>query len=777
MRKRSQHFAADESYHLPVKQVPLILICGGLALAAHAQETKPAVSTNPSDLAAEFSFETPQTGGMPSGWSGGPAGTVFADDKIVHGGRWAARIERNADSPASASVLTKSIPINFSGTSIELRGFLRTEDVSDFAGLWMREDGESSGLAFDNMQSRQLKGTTNWTEYSITLPLKSEARQLFFGALVVGTGKVWADDFQLLVDGKPVWAVPKIEKPKTAIDLDHQFDGGSGIAMNQLTPMQIENLATLGKVWGFLKYHHPQITSGQRHWDYDLFRILPTVLAAQDRPTANAALLHWVENLGTVMPCKPCAKLEESDLDFHPDLDWITNPALQGADLSAGLLAIRGNRVPPKQFYVSKVAKVGNPEFDHELGYENLKFPDAGFQLLALYRFWNIIEYWSPDRDIVGEDWNNVLTEFIPKMALARSAEAYQLELMTLVAKAHDGHANLWGNLDVRPPVGECQLPVIVRFVENLPVIAGFTTDSNNLAGVKLGDVITELDGVAVAKLVVDRLPYYAASNDTARMRDIARYLTRGACRESSIKVSRDGQEINFKIGRVPYVKADTTVMTHDLPGPTFRLLSKNVAYLKLSSVKKADSAQYIAQAARTKGLIVDIRNYPSEFVVFALGSHFIEKETEFVRFTEADLSNPGAFHWGKSQSLSPEKPHYPGKIVVLVDEWSMSQAEYTSMAFRSAPGAVVVGSTTAGADGDVSPFMLPGGLHTMISGLGVFYPDKSPTQRIGIVPNVEVRPTIAGIRNGRDEVLEEGLRQILGHDIPTAEIEKIAKP
>ena len=64
-----------------------------------------------------------------------------------------------------------------------------------------------------------------------------------------------------------------------------------------------------------------------------------------------------------------------------------------------------------------------------------------------------------------------------------------------------------------------------------------------------------------------------------------------------------------------------------------------------------------------------------------------------------------------------------------------------------------------------------------MISGIGVFYPDKLPTQRVGIIPDVEVKPTIAGIRAGRDEVLEEALRQILGRDVPAAQIEKMSKP
>ena len=87
------------------------------------------------------------------------------------------------------------------------------------------------------------------------------------------------------------------------------------------------------------------------------------------------------------------------------------------------------------------------------------------------------------------------------------------------------------------------------------------------------------------------------------------------------------------------------------------------------------------------------------------------------------------------------------------------------------------MGSPTAGADSNVSPFGLPGGLRSLISGIGVFYPDRKPTQRIGIVPNVEAKPTIEGIREGRDDVLEEALREILGSQVPFATIENMAKP
>lgn len=755
----------------------LVALMVALAVLCSAQETKPGAATSSSDLAAFLAFEVAPVGDMPGGWGGGPAGTIFADDRIIHGGRWSARIERHPNSPSQFSTITKSIPIDFSGTTIELRGFLRTEDVDNFAGLWMREDGESASLAFDNMQSRQLKGTTPWTEYVIKLPVHPDAKQLFFGVLLAGSGKAWADDLQLLVDGRPVWEAPKAVRAKTVFDDDREFDAGSRVSMNELTNVQIDNLVLLGKVWGFLKYYHPSITSGDRHWDYDLFRALPAVLEARDHSTANAALSNWIDKLGTVNACDPCVRMGDANMQFGPDLDWVSDVRVLGADLSHSLSKIRDNR-SGRQFYVSKIPGVGNPSFNHELAYADIKLPDFGYQLLALYRFWNIVEYWSPYRDVLGEDWNSVLAEFIPRIALAKNPESYKKELLALVAKANDGHANLWGSLDIRPPAGKCQLPVNVRYVENLPTVSGFTSPKpNDNVALEIGDIITQLDGVAISNLIESWKAYYADSNEATRLRDIGRAMTRGECGDTTVEVRRGDKKLKLKVERVPPPPVDSGGHTHDLPGPTFRLLSKDVAYLKLSSVKSADCAHYVEEAAGTKGLIVDIRNYPSEFVVFSLGSLLVDSEVPFARFTEADLSNPGAFHWSNVVTLTPQKPHYSGKVVILVDETSMSQAEYTSMALRAAHGSIIVGSTTAGADGNVSPFALPGGLRTMISGIGVFYPDKGPTQRIGIIPNVQVKPTLAGIRAGRDEVLEEAVRQIVGEQVPRKEIENMANP
>lgn len=757
-----------------MKPIPLVL-----ALFVFVARSDAQIMSATKELAAELTFEAPHTGSIPRGWGGGPPETIFLDERIVHGGRWSARLERSANSPQSFSTITKALTMDFAGSSIEWRGFLRTEDVSEFTGLWLREDGDSGAVEFDNMQQRQVKGTHEWTEYSITLPLNPRAKQVFFGVLVAGTGKVWADDLQLLIDGKAVWDAPKIERPKTPNDVDHEFDAGSHITLSQITKPQTENLAMLGKVWGFLKYHHPDIVSGRHQWDYDLFRVLPKVLAAGNREAADAAVAGWIRAMGDVPACTACIKPPDGDLQLRPDIGWIDREDMLGRDLSQLLQMIYQKRSSHSQFYVSLAQGIGNPVFEHELAYNAVKFPDAGYQLLALYRLWNIVEYWYPNRNILDSNWDDVLAEFVPRIALAKNKQEYELALTALIAKITDTHANLWSlPPQSRPPLGECQLPVITRFVENKAVVTGYSEAAAGPAtGLKIGDVIDRLDGMAIPELIQSWRPYYPASNDAARLRDIGRAFTRGACTTVRADVVRGNQTIAVSAERIPFAKLDRAAeATHDLPGETFRLLSPDVAYLKLSSVQAGQAASYITAAKDTRGLIIDIRNYPSQFVPFAIGSLLVDRPTPFVRFTSGDLDNPGTFHWpAQPLMLQPGTPHYAGKVVILVDE--VSQSEYTAMAFRASPRAVVVGSTTAGADGNVSEIPLPGGHRTMVSGLGVFYPDRKPTQRIGIVPDVEARPTIPGIRDGRDEVLEEGIRQILGDQTTADRIQKIAKP
>ena len=364
-----------------IRHFPAILLVS-LASLSHAQTQDPATVLN---------FEAASQNGTPSGWSINPPGAARIDDAVLHGGKQSARIDRKADSAGQFSGILHVVPIDFSGGQIVVRAWLRSQDAAGPVALWARQDGAGGVLNFQTTQMENWKGTNDWRQFSLAMPLNPEARQLFFGVLINGTGTAWADDVQVLVDGKPFWEALKVERETTPVDADRQFDSGSGIALTQISDVQLANLVTLGKVWGFLKYHHPAITAGKRHWDYDLFRELPSVLAAQGRAAANSAMAKWIAGLGEVTPCKPCASLDEDDLALRPAIDWIKDRALLGSDLSDALQKIYTNRsVRDKQFYLS-FPPLGNPKFEHEAAYPRMPAGDSGFQILAAYRFWNIV--------------------------------------------------------------------------------------------------------------------------------------------------------------------------------------------------------------------------------------------------------------------------------------------------------------------------------------------------------------------------------------------------
>jgi C-terminal processing protease CtpA/Prc len=201
------------------------------------------------------------------------------------------------------------------------------------------------------------------------------------------------------------------------------------------------------------------------------------------------------------------------------------------------------------------------------------------------------------------------------------------------------------------------------------------------------------------------------------------------------------------------------------------------IGYITLETIQDTEISQIKKSFMNAKGVIIDIRNYPATFVPFALGEFFTSTRKPFAKFTTGNLNNPGEFNFSRNMSFlnnntanrnslydfktSKSENYFQGKLVVIVNEATISQAEYTAMAFRAGDNTTIIGSQTQGADGNVSLIPLPGGIKAGISGLGVYYPDGRGTQRIGIVPDIEVKPTIQGIREGRDELLERAIELI----------------
>lgn len=682
-------------------------------------------------------------------------------DSVAHSGTKSGKITSDQTGSSFGSIAYK-IPSNYEGKEIRLEGFMKIKNVANgFAGLLLRVDGNGTSLAFDNMQSQNIKGTKDWQKYTITLDYPEEAENIYIAGIISGKGEAWFDDFVLSIDGKNVQTLKEVEKQLSKAQLDKEFDNGSIIELSDLTTENIEKLELLGKIWGFMKYHHPEIAHGNYNWDYELFRFLPKYIKAENTIERDKHLVDWIDSFGQVKECAKCQPTDENAF-LKPDMKWINN---QSADLKNKLLYIYNNRSQGKHYYIGMTANVGNPEFKNENPYSNMSFPDDGFRLLSLYRYWNMINYFFPYKHLMDEDWNKKLKEYIPLFINAKNELEYELATVQIIGDIQDTHANLWGGADkIDEWKGLKYPPIHVRFIENNLVVTDYyNQELKNEVGLKIGDVITKINGNPIDKIVNEKSKYYPASNEPTRLRDISADLLRSNSNNIEIEfVSGNSKPRTKNLKLYPKDSLDIYRWYRKSDGKSFKMLDNNIGYVTLQTIKEDDIAQIKDEFKNTKGIIIDIRNYPSTFVPFSLGSYFVSSSTPFVKFTNGNVDNPGEFTFTSNLEIPSQGKTYKGKLVVLVNELSQSQAEYTSMAFRAGDNTTIIGSTTAGADGNVSVIMLPGGLRTMISGIGVNYPNGGETQRIGIVPDIEVHPTIEGIRNGKDELLEKAIEIIV---------------
>lgn len=699
--------------------------------------------------------------GKATGWAdfGSPDYIISLDSTNVANGKYAVSIEYKKDNP-DYKAISFVIPGNYDGKKITLSGYIKTENVSGgFAGLWMRIDPQ---IAFNNMKNKGIKGTTAWKKYEITLKMNpSKTKQIVVGGLLVGKGKMWLDQLKITIDGQDIENLKPIEKPLARADKDTAFAYGSGITNIKTDKTTIENLKILGLVWGFLKYYHPNVAKGDYNWDHELFRILPQVLNAGNSSARDKILVQWINKLGS-FPESENKDEKKGKVKMKPDLGWLTSANIS-SELSTLLLRIKNAKRGDESYYVSLIGGAGNPIFQHENPYATMKFPDAGFRLLALYRYWNIIQYFYPYKYLIGEDWKNVLTAFIPKMTSAEDETAYTLATLRLIASIHDTHANIWGNnATLDKYFGKRYAAPELTFIDSQAVVQGFYDEkAGKETGLKKGDIIMGINGRRVDEIVTASLKTTPASNYPTQLRNIAPKLLRSNDSLISITYLRNG--LRHKEALKTYSLNEINIyQKYQRKDTCFKMITPDIAYLYLGSIKSKYLASIFKEISNTKGLIIDLRCYPSEFVVFTLGKYLMPEKTDFVKFSFASIAQPGMFSVSAPLKTGEKnKQYYKGKIVILINEITQSQAEYTTMAFRVAPKAIVIGSTTAGADGNVSQFYLPGGISTMISGLGIYYPNGDETQRIGIIPDITVKPTISGIKSGKDEILDKAIEII----------------
>ena len=288
-------------------------------------------------------------------------------------------------------------------------------------------------------------------------------------------------------------------RPKQYAD----YSRHSGFDRTEIDSATLRNLEVLGRVWGFVKYHHPAFSDDRYDLDFELFELLP--LIADTAPAArNEILAQWIDGFGRYKTTpEKYEKILASDSVFEhrTDIGWIRDTATLGRELSERLVRLRsadrtaGNRYVSQTYYETYDQWSPNPCFDGEKPYYDLSNPDYGYRLLTVFRFWNMVEYFFPSKYLTDKDWNDVLPEYIRRMA--HPTGSYLRETRRMIAELDDNHAQYGGG--IFELFGRYRVPLNTGFVEGRLIVVTPDTvpvKSERKAPFQVGDEIVAVGGI-----------------------------------------------------------------------------------------------------------------------------------------------------------------------------------------------------------------------------------------------------------------------------------------
>jgi C-terminal processing protease CtpA/Prc len=444
--------------------------------------------------------------------------------------------------------------------------------------------------------------------------------------------------------------------------------------------------------------------------------------------------------------------------------DAVVVPAANGSGDDATLakaIALARDSAPLPQRPAWR-ASAATPIWRKNAEYREMASPELPYRLLALFRFWSVIDRFYPYKSLIG-DWDAVLREFIPRFESASDDKKYARAIFEMAARIEDGHTQVYGHggaTAVWDLIGVRQLPIEVRAIEGRYLVTAKLQGLPPEAPIVVGDEVVSIDGEPVTDAVRRRWKLFTASTEAARTTKVLELALRGPHDSTAVLEVRgaDGQTRSVEIARV---RGPLSAVKE---GETWRVLDGNVGYVDLTRLMPEQVDVMFDALMGTQAIIFDMRGYPS-LAVWPIASRLDRKRASVAAvFCRPQVMPHPVADWANTelcfeQVLAPtDKPKYRGRAVMLIDERAMSWAEQTGLLFEAANGTRFVGSNTAGADGTTTELVLPGGIHVVFTGEEVRHADGRQLQRIGLVPDVRVEPTVQGIRAGRDEVLERAL-------------------
>jgi hypothetical protein len=379
--------------------------------------------------------------------------------------------------------------------------------------------------------------------------------------------------------------------------------------------------------------------------------------------------------------------------------------------------------------------------------------PDVDARLGDVVVAWNVFRHFYPYWSEVKVDWDARLAHQLQSAYRAQTRNDEQNSLRALVADARDGHGFLTDSLrpeDHRPD-DSIQLPVRLALIDGRVIV----TASEVPQEAPVGAVVSAIEGIAVEQRLETALSFVSGSEGWKQVRALGQIskCTKGI----SMNVTLD-----FGAGRHERDLACTATTAPSERRPkAISELSLGVWYVDLTRARMADLTPFLETLAHAKGIVFDVRGYPTdsgyEILRYLIGSPESDRWMHMAKIVGPFGQVAGSQDVG--WDLKPAAPHFEGKIVFMTDSRAISYAESVMGYVADRKLGTIVGAQTAGTNGGVATVRLPGGFKLWFTGTRVTGHDgETPFHLTGVKPHVVVHPSLAGLRAGRDEVLERAM-------------------
>lgn len=378
---------------------------------------------------------------------------------------------------------------------------------------------------------------------------------------------------------------------------------------------------------------------------------------------------------------------------------------------------------------------------------------DRTTRLAAVVLAWGALRHFYPYFHAVEVDWPGELLATLGRAATDADDQEFLVTLELLVAALQDGH----GLVFYMRTAPRGTLPLLWDLVEDELVV----TVPDPEGKLERGDVVARIDGQPVAGHLAELSSRISSATPgwmRARLRQAARVGPRG----QEVELEVFGADERRRKVLLTYLKQAPTL--EEARPPAISELEEALLYVDLERVESQAWAAALARVAQARGVIFDLRGYPKGLAPNALLPHLSAESlaSAYWRIPVLEGLSLGSPEYVESRwNLPPALPRISGKVVFLMDGRAISYAESLLGIVEAYALGELVGEPTAGTNGNIATMSLPGGYRLTFSAMRVDQHDRSAHHGVGILPTVPASRTIAGVRAGRDELLEAALEQL----------------